>query len=151
MRKLPLVIVAAIALGVAGTAFAAAVTWPSTATSWSGVNAHLNALHNTDLTQLSKVVEVQARLTKSGGNMVEGSVRCPGGSGTTTGSYATGGGVMFQDTSPDGDWYVNRSAPITQMGANMPPNGWKAAVSDPNFQQGDPVPTDIYVYAVCAT
>jgi len=79
MRKLPLVIVAAIALGVAGTAFAAAVTWPSTATSWSGVNAHLNALHNTDLTQLSKVVELQARLTKSGGNMSRGACAAPAG------------------------------------------------------------------------
>ncbi len=44
MRKLPLLIVAAFALGVAGTAVAA-VTWPSSATTWSGINAHLNALH----------------------------------------------------------------------------------------------------------
>ena len=150
MRKLPVVIVAAFALVVAGTAVAA-VTWPSSATNWSGVNAHLNALHNTDLKQLSKVVMVRARLTQSGGNMVEGSVRCPGGSGTKTGSYATGGGVMFEDTSPDGDWYINRAGPITQMGPNEPPNGWKAAVSDPVIQQGDPIPTDIYVYAVCAS
>lgn len=149
MRKVLVVVVAAFSLGVAGTALAA-VTWPSTSTSWSGVNAHLNALHNTDLTQLSKVVIVRARLTKAGGNALAGSVRCPGGSGTTTGSYATGGGVLFDDTSPNGNWYVNRSGPITQMGANMPPNGWKAAVSNPVYQ-GGALPTDIYVYAVCAT
>jgi hypothetical protein len=151
MKKLSVMLALALALGGAATAFAS-VIWPSSATSWSGVNSHLNALHNTDLGQLSQVKIVSAVLTdQSGGNSLEGSVRCPGGSGTTTGWYATGGGANYPQTSGDGDWLINTSGPITQMGANEPPNGWQVSVSDPQYQVGDPIPTDISVYAVCTT
>lgn len=143
---------ALVAMSIGAVTAYAAVTWPSSATTWSGVNSHLNALHNTDLTQLSQVKIVSAVLTdQTGGNSLEGSVRCPGGSGTTTGWYATGGGMNYPQTSGDGNWVLNTSGPITQMGPNMPPNGWQISVSDPTYQIGDPIPTDISVYVVCAT
>lgn len=59
--------------------------------------------------------------------------------------------MNYPQTSGDGNWVLNTSGPITQMGPNMPPNGWQISVSDPTYQIGDPIPTDISVYVVCAT
>ena len=144
-RSLVIVAVVAALAGGAATALAA-VVWPSTATTWSGVNSHLNALHNTDLTQFSQVKVVKAVLQQSGGNSENNNVHCP------VGWVATGGGVWAAITSDDGDWYINSSGPTFPMGpVQTVPNGWAGSVSAPNYTPGTPLPTDIVVYAICAT
>lgn len=146
MKRLIAVAATMFLLGGAAVA-AASVVWPSTATTFPGVNAHLNALHTTDLSQLSQARVVQATLTPSGGNSLEGSVQCPGWSPTKVGWYATGGGFV---SPTNGDYYASESRPSTEMGTSLP-NGWKVSVSDPTYTIGDPLPTDITVYAICAT
>jgi hypothetical protein len=53
-------------------------------------------------------------------------------------------------TSADGDYFASMSGPTMQMGTNLP-NGWKVNIANPTYNGTDPLPTDIMVYAVCAT
>ena len=123
-----------------GTAIAV-VSWPSTATTWAGVNSHLNALHATDGSQFSKVKVVTGVAEKSGGNAQHGSARCPDGWTLTGGGYK----------NDDSEWYAYSASPTFPMGpSEVTPNGYSADFSDPTYVEGDPFPT-ITVYAICAT
>jgi hypothetical protein len=123
--------------GVAG----AAVVWPSTATTFAGVNAHLNALHATDGVQFSRVKIVKEFAEASGGNAQHGGVACPAGWTFTGGGYR----------NDNADWYAYNASPTFPMGpTEVTPNGYSADFSDPTYIVGDPFPT-ITVYAICMT
>lgn len=129
----------ALMLGV-GTAVAA-VSWPSTATTWAGVNSHLNALHETDGLQFSRVRVVKDVAEASGGNAQHGSAHCPDGWTLTGGGYR----------NDDADWYSYSASPTFPMGpTEVTPNGYSADFSNPTFVDGDPFPI-ITVYAICVT
>ncbi len=142
MKKLlavAVVLTLAFALGV-GTAIAV-VSWPSTATTWAGVNSHLDALHATDGLQFSKVKVVTDVAEKSGGNAQHAGVLCP------AGWTATGGGFRNKNA----DWYAYNASPTFPMGpTEVTPNGYSADFSDPNYVVGHPFP-HITVYAICVT
>jgi hypothetical protein len=122
-----------------GTAVAV-VSWPSTATTWGGVNSHLNALHQTDDVQFSRVRIVKDVAEASGGNAQHGSARCPDGWTLTGGGYR----------NDDAEWYAYNAAPTFPMGpTEVTPNGYAADFSNPTYV-GDPFPT-ITVYAICIT
>jgi hypothetical protein len=133
------------ALGVG--AAVAAVSWPSTSTSWAGVNAHLNELH---ATQFSRIRVVTDRAQASGGNVMHAGVQCP------TGWTATGGGFRNVDRnsatdSPDEEWFANNFSPTFPMGpSEVTPNGFAGDFTDSVLVEGEPLPI-ITIYAICVT
>lgn len=133
------VITLTFALG-AGSAMAV-VTWPSRAKTFAAVNSHLNALHETDQAQFSKIKVVTEVAEPSGGNAQSANVACP------DGWVATGGGF----TNEDAEWYAYHSSPTFPMGPEeVTPDGWAADFSNPTYVEGTPFPT-ITIYAICAT
>lgn len=140
--KKPLAIAVVITLTftlAAGTAMAV-VSWPSTAKTFAAVNSHLNALHETDSAQFSRIKIVKEVAEASGGNAQSASVSCP------AGWAATGGGFSNQDA----EWYAYNARPTFPMGPEeVKPNGYAADFSNPTYH-GGPFPT-ITVYVICVT
>jgi hypothetical protein len=134
---IPLVLAFTFLLG-SGTAIA--VSWPSTATTLTDVNAHLNALHATAGTQFSKIKVVQGVATASGGNSQSAQVGCP------AHWVATGFGFSNEDS----EWYPYNAFPTFPMGPKqVKPIGYSASFSDPTYD-GEAFPT-ITLFVICAT
>jgi hypothetical protein len=131
----------AVSMVLLGATVAMAVNWPAKTASFGGVNTYLNALHATDLTQLSKVKVVSKVVVPDiSGDLllVETWTACP------SGWVVTGGGLKI-DGNSDKNWAITASNPDRDMYGN---STWHVHAVDHTNTDTDQT---ITAYAVCET
>lgn len=162
-RRLPVIALAAAMLVIGATAAVAAVNWPASCNGWSCANSHMNDLYGRLNTVNARVNELRSRLALTDPKTVvkeepyEFDLTAPesipfiqqmAACGTPDPSddrpfygYAISGGINFSGEGSE-DWHIIGSGPPNMM------NSWPVSAVNPDYVEGDPLPT-VTTFAIC--
>lgn len=171
-RRLPVIALAAAMLVIGATAAVAAVNWPASCNGWSCANSHMNdlygrvnAVNDKVNTVNSRVNELRSRLALTDPKTVvveddyvfdltapesipfiQGVTACgtpdPNDDRPFVGWAISGGITISGEDEATRNWHIVSSGPPNMM------NSWPVFAFNPEYVEGDPLPT-VSTFAIC--